>query len=147
MAGSKAVLGTITTDANGEGTYTVTKDNGNKELTYDKTYTLLQTARDSRYTLADPADVTINDTLSQKKYAFSFVDTNACVLLKYKLDARTGEKTPEKGQYLRSYSFLLIIKMKRPRQQRQRMLQKREQLPVPPVKQREILVRHSLPSL
>lgn len=97
MAGSKAVLGTITTDANGEGTYTVTKDNGNKELTYDKTYTLLQTARDSRYTLADPADVTINDTLSQKKYAFSFVDTNACVLLKYKLDARTGEKTPEKG--------------------------------------------------
>lgn len=97
MAGSKAVLGTITTDANGEGTYTVTKDNGNKELTYDKTYTLLQTARDSRYTLADLADVTINDTLSQKKYAFSFVDTNACVLLKYKLDARTGEKTPEKG--------------------------------------------------
>ena len=97
MAGSKAVLGTITTDANGEGTYTVTKDNGNKELTYDKTYTLLQTTRDSRYTLADPADVTINDTLSQKKYAFSFVDTNACVLLKYKLDARTGEKTPEKG--------------------------------------------------
>lgn len=97
MAGSKAVLGTITTDANGEGTYTVTKDNGNKELTYDKTYTLLQTARDSRYTLADPADITINDTLSQKKYAFSFVDTNACVLLKYKLDARTGEKTPEKG--------------------------------------------------
>lgn len=97
MAGSKAVLGTITTDANGEGTYTVTKDNGNKELTYDKTYTLLQTARESRYTLADPADVTINDTLSQKKYAFSFVDTNACVLLKYKLDARTGEKTPEKG--------------------------------------------------
>jgi len=97
VAGSKAVLGTITTDANGEGTYTVTKDNGNKELTYDKTYTLLQTARDSRYTLADPADVTINDTLSQKKYAFSFVDTNACVLLKYKLDARTGEKTPEKG--------------------------------------------------
>lgn len=97
MASSKAVLGTITTDANGEGIYTVTKDNGNKELTYGKTYTLLQTAGDSRYSLADAADVIINDTLSQKKYAFSFVDTNACVLLKYKLDARTGEKTPEKG--------------------------------------------------
>lgn len=97
MASSKAVLGTITTDANGEGIYTVTKDNGNKELTYGKTYTLLQTAGDSRYSLADAADVIINDTLSQKKYAFSFVDANACVLLKYKLDARTGEKTPEKG--------------------------------------------------
>lgn len=31
VSGSKAVLGTITTDAKGEGTYTVT--NGNKELT------------------------------------------------------------------------------------------------------------------
>lgn len=97
MASSKVVLGTITTDANGEGIYTVTKDNGNKELTYGKTYTLLQTAGDSRYSLADAADVIINDTLSQKKYAFSVVDANACVLLKYKLDARTGEKTPEKG--------------------------------------------------
>ena len=95
VAGSKAVLGTITTDANGEGTYIVT--NGNKELTYDKTYTLLQTVGDSRYSLADAADVIINSTLSEREYAFSFVDTNACVLLKYKLDARTGEKTPEKG--------------------------------------------------
>lgn len=95
VAGSKAVLGTITTDANGEGTYIVT--NGNKELTYDKTYTLLQTAGDSRYSLADATDVIINSTLSEREYAFSFVDTNACVLLKYKLDARTGEKTPEKG--------------------------------------------------
>lgn len=94
---SKAVLGTITTDANGEGIYTVTKDNGNKELTYGKTYTLLQTAGDSRYSLADATDVIINDTLSKREYAFSFVDTNACVLLKYKLDARTGEKSPEKG--------------------------------------------------
>ena len=95
VAGSKGVLGTITTDAKGEGTYTVT--NGNKELTYGKTYTLLQTAGDSRYSLADAADVIINNTLSERAYAFSFVDTNACVLLKYKLDARTGEKTPEKG--------------------------------------------------
>lgn len=95
MAGSKAVLGTITTDAKGEGTYTVT--NGNKELTYGKTYTLLQTAGDSRYSLADAADVIINNTLSERAYAYSFVDTNACVLLKYKLDARTGEKPPEKG--------------------------------------------------
>ena len=55
----------ITTDANGEGIYTVTKDNGNKELTYGKTYTLLQTAGDSRYSLADAADVIINDTLSR----------------------------------------------------------------------------------
>lgn len=94
VAGSKAVLGTITTDANGEGIYTIT--NGNKELTYGNTYTLLQTAGDSRYSLADAADVIINDTLSEREYAFSFVDTNACVLLKYKLDARTGEKTPEK---------------------------------------------------
>lgn len=97
VAGSKALLGTITTDAKGEGTYTVTKDNGNKELTYGKTYTLLQTAGDSRYSLADAADVIINNTLSERAYAYSFVDTNACVLLKYKLDARTGEKTPEKG--------------------------------------------------
>lgn len=65
MASSKAVLGTITTDANGKGIYTVTKDNGNKELTYGKTYTLLQTAGDSRYSLADAADVIINDTLSR----------------------------------------------------------------------------------
>ena len=65
VASSKAVLGTITTDANGEGIYTVTKDNGNKELTYGKTYTLLQTAGDSRYSLADAADVIINDTLSR----------------------------------------------------------------------------------
>lgn len=62
MASSKAVLGTITTDANGEGIYTITKDNGNKELTYGKTYTLLQTAGDSRYSLADASGETKGDT-------------------------------------------------------------------------------------
>lgn len=90
------VMGTITTDANGVGTYT-TKTSGNKELTYGETYILHQTEGDKRYNFADDTTFVLNDSLNTREYAFSFVDTNSCILLKYKVDAITGEKVPEEN--------------------------------------------------
>ena len=95
-ADGNAVVGTITTGEDGVGTYT-TATSGNKELVYGEKYILHQTKGAEGYALAQDTKFILNDALNRQEYAFSFLDVNnTCILLKYKVDPVTGEKSPEK---------------------------------------------------
>ena len=95
-AEGNSVVGTITTGEDGIGTYT-TATSGNKELVYGEKYILHQTKGAEGYALAQDTKFILNDALNRQEYAFSFLDVNnTCILLKYKVDPVTGEKSPEK---------------------------------------------------
>lgn len=91
-----AVMGTITTDKNGEGTYS-TETSGNKELSYGSTYKLVQTKGDKDFNFVEPATFILDDSFNEREFAYTFVDTSnkECVLMKYKWDVINNIKQPE----------------------------------------------------